>query len=619
MKFIDLTYKNHIQSLRAISVLAVFLYHLNLPYFSKGYLGVDIFFVISGYVITQRLYQDYIINKKILIKEFFLRRAKRILPNLFFIVIVVFFLYVIFASPELSLLNEAISSIGGVSNLYFLFTNKDYFDTIFSNPLGHTWSLGVEEQFYLIYPFLLYFLFKLKKNKENFIFNFLLALSILSFISSFLFQYINQNYVFYFPLFRFWELIFGCCIFFINSRFKKKRFLANISLLICLIVVTFDFTIPYLLNNLIIVFFSGMFILFFEKSFLINNNYFYKLGNISYSFYLWHLPVIFFCDLYLASKFVIILGSLIITLILSIFTYNFIEKKFMQIKSISIKSLKIIIFFAFILFISLILFKISQNDIKDQLKKNWLKINYLENKYNWLDRFDYNNIKIGSKKLYKYCVGPTGFTLNEMGLRNECLKQKNFNNLFYLEGDSLSIQYTTPLNEIDIVENLYFSRSKNPKYKLKSEQVNELSKKFNKIIYITDVHNVEKLNTVISGFRKLNSNVHLMLFNSTPYSGKSDTPFKCLVKKIKCEISTKLDFETRNLHALNKSLKKLSFEEDRIKIFNSYDAVCSKNPCILHDDENGFLLLRDEKHLTREGSRLLKSHLSSFIGRNFKN
>ena len=166
MKFIDLTYKNHIQSLRAISVLAVFLYHLNLPYFSKGYLGVDIFFVISGYVITQRLYQDYIINKKILIKEFFLRRAKRILPNLFFIVIVVFFLYVIFASPELSLLNEAISSIGGVSNLYFLFTNKDYFDTIFSNPLGHTWSLGVEEQFYLIYPFLLYFLFKLKKIKK---------------------------------------------------------------------------------------------------------------------------------------------------------------------------------------------------------------------------------------------------------------------------------------------------------------------------------------------------------------------------------------------------------------------------------------------------------------------
>ena len=154
MKSIDLTYKNHIQSLRAISVLAVFLYHLNLPYFSKGYLGVDIFFVISGYVITQRLYQDYIVNKKILIKEFFLRRVKRILPNLFFIVTITFILYLIFGSPELSLLNDTISSLGGFSNLYYLFINKDYFDTIFSNPLGHTWSLGVEEQFYLVYPFL---------------------------------------------------------------------------------------------------------------------------------------------------------------------------------------------------------------------------------------------------------------------------------------------------------------------------------------------------------------------------------------------------------------------------------------------------------------------------------
>ena len=157
---LNIDFKNHIQSLRGISVILVIFYHLNIDYFSKGYLGVDIFLVISGYVITQRLYKDYLENKKISIMNFYLRRFFRIFPNLFFIVSFVYVFYLIFGPPDKSLYKSAIFSIFGLSNLFFLFENKNYFDTLLGNllsdPLAHTWSLGIEEQFYLIYPFILF-------------------------------------------------------------------------------------------------------------------------------------------------------------------------------------------------------------------------------------------------------------------------------------------------------------------------------------------------------------------------------------------------------------------------------------------------------------------------------
>ena len=157
--------ENHIQTLRAFSVISVFLYHTNLNIFSYGYLGVDIFFLISGYVISKRIFEDYEITKKIDLYNFYLKRIKRIIPNLFFIIIFTYIFYLIFGPPDLSLFKETIFALFGLSNLYYINYSRDYFNNVFEDPLGHTWSLGVEEQFYLIYPFFLatcYFLLKKK-------------------------------------------------------------------------------------------------------------------------------------------------------------------------------------------------------------------------------------------------------------------------------------------------------------------------------------------------------------------------------------------------------------------------------------------------------------------------
>ena len=161
----DFHYKKNIQFLRGLSVIFVFLYHTNIPLFQKGYLGVDVFFVISGFVITQRIFQNYKIDKKINLSEFYLKRFKRIIPNLLFIVGLTYLIYLLFGPPDLSLWNETLSALFGVSNFYYIVHDIGYFDNIFDDPLAHTWSLGVEEQFYLFYPLLIFSIFSLSKKK----------------------------------------------------------------------------------------------------------------------------------------------------------------------------------------------------------------------------------------------------------------------------------------------------------------------------------------------------------------------------------------------------------------------------------------------------------------------
>ena len=110
---------NHIQALRGFAVFIVFLYHTNLEIFKNGYLGVDIFFVISGFVITSRLFIN-LNDNQINILEFYINRLKRILPNLFFIVLVTYFFYLLLGPSDFSLFNETIFALIGISNLYYI-------------------------------------------------------------------------------------------------------------------------------------------------------------------------------------------------------------------------------------------------------------------------------------------------------------------------------------------------------------------------------------------------------------------------------------------------------------------------------------------------------------------
>ena len=325
---------NHIQALRGFAVFIVFLYHTNLEIFKNGYLGVDIFFVISGFVITSRLFIN-LNDNQINILEFYINRLKRILPNLFFIVLVTYFFYLLLGPSDFSLFNETIFALIGISNLYYINYSKDYFENIFVDPLGHTWSLGVEEQFYILFPLMIFI--SLRYFSKNLIFLKLIILVLLSISLFFFIHYlkINEQFAFYFSPLRFWEFLFGSLLYFLQKNTLKSNFFFIFSILILIIIFLYGHYFSYFIKNILVVITTLIYIATYRNLDFINIKKLITFGNISYSFYLWHLPVIFFAELYIINIYNIhIFFSFILTTLLSLFTYKYIEQKFRYEKKI---------------------------------------------------------------------------------------------------------------------------------------------------------------------------------------------------------------------------------------------------------------------------------------------
>jgi peptidoglycan/LPS O-acetylase OafA/YrhL len=209
-------YLPHIDGLRALAVLAVFVYHL-VPHLSLGgYMGVDIFFVISGFLIT-RIIKDKTADNTFSLSGFYIRRARRIMPALIATVLITLFVGLVFLSPEklTELAKTGIWSLTGLSNFYF-YNHLGYFDLDADSQLFlHTWSLAVEEQFYLIWPSLLLLILSLGKKNQN---NALLSLVVLGMVVSFWLTKTNPNAAFYMMPSRMGEFAFGAILNFFTFK-----------------------------------------------------------------------------------------------------------------------------------------------------------------------------------------------------------------------------------------------------------------------------------------------------------------------------------------------------------------------------------------------------------------
>ena len=154
----SIKYQPHIDGLRAIAVLSVVIFHLEGSYLPGGFLGVDIFFVISGYLITSIIYKNKL-NGNFSFSDFYVRRAKRILPPLFFVLFLTLIAgYILMLPYDFYKLGiSSLSVITFLANIQYSLRTGDYFSGDSAEwPLLHTWSLSVEEQYYFVFPILLF-------------------------------------------------------------------------------------------------------------------------------------------------------------------------------------------------------------------------------------------------------------------------------------------------------------------------------------------------------------------------------------------------------------------------------------------------------------------------------
>ena len=217
----------YIDGLRAVAVLSVIFFHFGL--LSKGYLGVDVFFVISGFLITRLIYRES--RDGFSIKDFYLRRIRRIIPLVSCVsfLSVVIGLFVMLPNDLKTLAQSVVATTLFSNNMLQAITTGNYWDVVNEfKPLMHTWSLGVEEQYYFLYP-LLFMIFTRKRLR--FILSVLIFLTVSSLALFFLptFGYASK---FYYLPFRFFELASGgIAAIFLETRAQSGKVMRNVGVL----------------------------------------------------------------------------------------------------------------------------------------------------------------------------------------------------------------------------------------------------------------------------------------------------------------------------------------------------------------------------------------------------
>ncbi len=296
-------YRPDIDGLRAVAVLLVVFYHLGFSAIPGGFIGVDVFFVISGYLITGIIVHELDAGKFSILR-FYARRVRRLAPALFLVTAVTLLFGIVFLLPGdfIALAESAIASTFAFSNIYFM-RNTGYFDIqADALPMLHTWSLGVEEQFYLVWPALLALLSLIGKRWRNILAGVLLIL-VVSFAIGYYTTLTSPKVAFYSPIGRAWEFCVGGLLSLVtHRRAQSSRAAAEASPIIGLLILGASavlMTKQTLFPGaaaLLPVIGAALLIVPFEHRSLVHRALSTKpmifIGAISYSLYLWHWPII---------------------------------------------------------------------------------------------------------------------------------------------------------------------------------------------------------------------------------------------------------------------------------------------------------------------------------------
>ncbi len=679
MSISKINYRREIDGLRSLSVIFVILYHLYPDTFNGGFLGVDIFFVISGYVISQSLYKSNSENFFDFIKHFYARRILRIYPLLIIVSISTLLITLIFFSYSdfNFLFYSFITSIIGLSNLYYIKTGKDYFLDEIDNPFLHTWSLGIEEQFYLIYPILLFILLKnFSSSNIKTIIIFILLIILSKSFSLIISE--NQILNFYFPFARFWELLVGCFLFFIFkdnkskiSSFKYQNFFIVISLFIVFTLLFFGKQINLALLMILAVFSSGSLILLSSTSFInkiLNNYYVVYIGQISFGLYLWHYPILYFAKGRIENHILLSIFVVLTSLIISILSHKYFENPIRYNEKLKLK-LKQTLSYSYIFLIIFVLAIFSYPFSKIYLFKFKNNIeSFAENiSLNYYQKTKKNNSHYST---YKFLGKPVKLCQQSdktmSYFKKNCFKinkSKKNETLFFIVGDSIATSFLPMFDKLSNRGDIYLSSMSGAFYlpelsysetdvfpkdyiitqnhiKNNLENFNRISKNYKNNFFIianmyryyiheTNIFNNENkvkikkknyhsqiennLDELISKFPKKTT---ILIFPQTLVLNQ--TREECFRNKKNyknnCYLNDK-EYHLNYSQNLYQILDNLKSKHNNLLVYDIIDVICPSSDCN-YFRENFDSYYFDKGHVTVETSIFLKEHFENFLKNN---
>lgn len=329
-------YRREIDGLRAVAVVPVILFHAGLTVFSGGYVGVDVFFVISGYLITSILINE-LEQGNFSIARFYERRARRILPALFFVMACCIpFAWMWMLPSELKDFSQSLVAVVFFASNILFWREEGYFAPAAElKPLLHTWSLAVEEQYYLLFPVFLLLAWRFGRNR---VFWSICVIAAVSLAASEWGWRNKPSANFYLAPTRAWELLIGSmCAFWLSGREQRTNDWLSLTGLAMIVFAIFYYDdqtpfpsvyalVPVLGTALIIVFGgTGTW-----TARLLSTRAFVGIGLISYSAYLWHQPLFAFARIrsIFEPSLYVMSGLAALSLVLAYFSWRYVEKPF---------------------------------------------------------------------------------------------------------------------------------------------------------------------------------------------------------------------------------------------------------------------------------------------------
>lgn len=620
-------YRREIDGLRGIAVLSVLCFHMGITAFSGGFVGVDVFFVISGFLITKIIRDEVAQTGEFDFKNFYLRRVRRLFPALAFTLLLSLVAALFFFSPDfLSRFGLSLAaSLFSVSNFYFWRTNDYFAPGAELEPLLHTWSLSVEEQFYLLWPVVLVFLLK-----RSALFLPVLALTAIFFLSLLCNHYFDdqRELIFYLLPFRVFELsLGGLMVWLIKVQPARPIITEVIGLtglgMIAYAVFSFNSSMVFPSFNALIPCLGAAMVIYAGKNTvsgaLLNTRWLVAVGLISYSLYLIHWPLIVFYKYYKDVDTLWggeILALTVAALLMAWFMYRHIEQPFRHKRTHVHKNA------AFIKYVVLIAALMSTTSIyaytdhgmpwrlADQ--KTFINSTYGGGEYPWETYLGAHDAK---KKIILYGDSHSKQYLSAL----EDLSKETGMGIHYLGHPAcLALPQLTNIYKGEVHQSCIAMLDKLRSLAKGNDMPVIIAYRYTKTI--TDLISGERLNykddevaytaSLIAGLERLRAelgeNRKLVIFGGVPGANLKRGYLDCISRPL-----TSMTCHDRyppgqaEFASFNRALRKLADRHANVLFLDPHEALCDENDCYVVRD--GSLYYSDHAHLTIDGASLVVS------------